>query len=249
MLQLLMSRTQAVRSYLVSERAGRPIFADDSGIRAITFQWVGRGMVVLGLSLVVALGLTLGAHVSLPGLDPLRSSDAVRRMFGGNGAEMSTTTTRQSDASGLDHVVAPRQVTPRVSTHSDGVRSVVGHRASPIAPVDASGPSAPATVRPMKLPAVAVVKTGPRPGVPGATRSATAAGHTKSRNPRAATPNKAASAPGGATAGGLHTTRRAASNNPSTSVNRRSSAKGPADHSKGFVKRHGTAKRPADPAP
>ena len=50
---------------------GKPVFSDDSGHRAAVLRWTGWGLCLIGVLLCAALGLTLRAHVSVPGLGGL----------------------------------------------------------------------------------------------------------------------------------------------------------------------------------
>ena len=70
----------------------RPVFNDESGVRAWLFQWGGRGLVALGVAAVLAVGLALNTHVSLPGLDGSRVSDGIRRLLGTEQSSPITTT-------------------------------------------------------------------------------------------------------------------------------------------------------------
>jgi hypothetical protein len=47
------------------------VFYDDSGTRAVAIQWTGRASILLGALVCLALTASLGAHVSLPGLERL----------------------------------------------------------------------------------------------------------------------------------------------------------------------------------
>ena len=52
-------------------KLNRPVFYDDSGVRAVAVQWTGRATCLLGVLVCLAVAATLGTHVSLPGLDRL----------------------------------------------------------------------------------------------------------------------------------------------------------------------------------
>jgi hypothetical protein len=63
----------------------RPVFTDETGLRAALVQWGGRGGCLLGALLCTALLLTLQTHVSLPSLQGalLSSSEGLRPTRGG----------------------------------------------------------------------------------------------------------------------------------------------------------------------
>jgi hypothetical protein len=63
-------------------RPHTPVFTDDSGARLVSVQWGGRAVAVACVAMWAALALTLGAQVSLPGLDRMPSlGDGLRRVM------------------------------------------------------------------------------------------------------------------------------------------------------------------------
>ena len=178
----------------MSSMTGPAVFNDDSGRRAKVFQWGARGFVFLGLSLVTAVGLTLGTQVSLPGLDQLPRLDPIHRLVG----------------SGQPGPVVPSAALPAPAVISDLAVSRVTTKASvaPPRPAASASPTEAATrartsrrTRPASRPAPTASPlettanpdstTTTRPAVRGADRAAKTHGATKPRNPKAATPGSA----------------------------------------------------------
>jgi hypothetical protein len=175
----------------MSRLVARPVFLDQSGIRALVFQWGGRGGVVVSLTLLVAVGLTLGTHISLPGLDQLRSSDAIHRLFRTNhpdaGASPTTGMVRPltTDA-GISATANIEESSVRVSRTAAGPASASDRRAT--TPLKSAGPSLPpgktAPPAPTTTAAPTLIK---RPVAAGAERS----NARKPRNAKAASPGNA----------------------------------------------------------
>ena len=62
----------------------RPVFYDDSGVRAMAIQWTGRAGFLIGALVCLALTATLGAHVPLPGLERLNPVSALSQRSEGS---------------------------------------------------------------------------------------------------------------------------------------------------------------------
>jgi hypothetical protein len=60
----------------------KPVFYDDSGVRAVAMQWTGRTTCLLGALVCLGVAATLGAHVTLPGLERLNRVAGVSQPSG-----------------------------------------------------------------------------------------------------------------------------------------------------------------------
>jgi hypothetical protein len=161
----------------------KPVFSDASGHRAAVVRWVGRGFCLIGVLLCAALGLTLRAHVSVPGLEGLfRSSTGIRQAptvpsdtSSASAAHPTELRTKDTDRAGATAQPVPRsEGTPAAVATSD---------THPTAGTSTGDAAAPATVT--ADPAATI------PAVPGSSAGKAnppAFGKTKARNPRAATP-------------------------------------------------------------
>jgi hypothetical protein len=161
---------------------GKPVFSDDSGRRAAVMRWAGRGICLLGVLLCAALGLTLRAHVSVPGLEGLFGSNTGIRQAptvpsdtsGASAARPTELRTEDSDRAGATTQPVPRsERTPGAVATSD---------TQPTAGIP-TGEAAPAPVTADPLATVPAV-----PGSSASKASPPALGKTKPRNPHAATP-------------------------------------------------------------
>ena len=159
---------------------GKPVFSDDSGRRAAAVRWAARGICLLGVLLCAALGLTLRAHVSLPGLERQLFGSSVGRQAAtvpSDAARASAarpTDLRASDSDRVGATGLPRsELTPTAVATSD---------THPTAGIP-TGEAAPAPVTADPLATVPAV-----PGSSASKASPSALGKTKARNPRAATP-------------------------------------------------------------
>jgi hypothetical protein len=162
---------------------GKPVFSDDSGHRAAVLRWTGRGICLIGVLLCAALGLTLRAHVSVPGLEGLfGSSTGIRHAptipsdtSSASAARPTELRTNDSDRVGATTQPVPRsERTPAAVATSD---------ARPTAGTPTGEAAAPGTVTADPLATV--------PAAPGSSASKAnppALGKTKPRNPHAATP-------------------------------------------------------------
>jgi hypothetical protein len=161
---------------------GKPVFSDDSGHRAAVLRWAGRGFCLIGVLLCAALGLTLRAHVSVPGLEGLFGSNLGIRhaptvpsdTSGASAARPTELRTTDSDRVGASAQPVPRsERTPAAVATSD---------THPTAGIP-TGEAAPAPVTADPLATVSAV-----PGSSASKASPPALGKTKPRNPHAATP-------------------------------------------------------------
>jgi hypothetical protein len=162
----------------------RPVFSDDSGRRAAVARWAGRGVCLVGILLFAALGLTLRAHVSVPGLERalFGSSDKIPRATTVPSDPSSASAARRTELRGNDsgRVGATGQPVPRSQRTPAAVAT---SDTDPTAGTPTGDAAAPATVT--ADPAATV------PAVPGSSAGKAnppAFGKTKARNPRAATP-------------------------------------------------------------
>jgi hypothetical protein len=162
---------------------GKPVFSDDSGHRAAVLRWAGRGICLIGVLLCAALGLTLRAHVSVPGLEGLfGSSTGIRQAptipsdtSSASAARPTELRTKDSDRVGATAQPVPQsERTPAVVATSD---------TRPTAGTSAGEATAPGTVTADPLATVPAV-----PGSSAGKASPPALGKTKPRNPHAATP-------------------------------------------------------------
>ena len=158
---------------------GKPVFSDDSGRRAAAVRWAAWGICLLGVLLCAALGLTLRAHVSLPGLE--------RQLFGSSAGRQAATVPsdtarasagptelRASDSDRVGATGLPRSERTPTAVATSDTRPTAGIPTGEAAP-------APVTADPLAtVPAV--------PGSSASKASPSALGKTKARNPRAATP-------------------------------------------------------------
>jgi hypothetical protein len=162
---------------------GKPVFSDDSGRRAAVLRWTGRGICLLGVLLCAALGLTLRAHVSVPGLEGLfGSSTGIRRApttpsdtSSASAARPTELRTKDSDGVGDTGQPVPRSERTPAAVATSDTRPTTG------IPTDEA--AAPGTLTADPLATV--------PAVPRSSASKAdppALGKTKPRNPHAATP-------------------------------------------------------------
>jgi hypothetical protein len=173
----------APRRAASSPPVGKPVFSDDSGHRAAVLRWTGRGICLIGVLLCAALGLTLRAHVSVPGLEGLfGSSTGIRHaptipadISSARAARPTELRTNDSDRVGATTQPVPRsERTPAAVATSD---------ARPTAGTPTGEAAAPGTVTADPLPTVSAA-----PGSSTGNASPPALGKTKPRNPHAATP-------------------------------------------------------------
>ena len=159
----------------------KPVFSDDSGRRAAVLRWAGRGFCLIGVLLCAALGLTLRAHVSVPGLEGLFGSkhrdpagtNGHHRYFGCQ-RRASDRTAHQGLRPGRCH----HSASPAVRTDPSG-GSHLGYPSHCRDPH--RGSAWPVTADPLAtVPAVQPSSAGKA--------SPPALGKTKPRNPHAATP-------------------------------------------------------------
>jgi hypothetical protein len=162
---------------------GKPVFSDDSGRRAAVLRWTGRGICLIGVLLCAALGLTLRAHVSVPGLEGLfGSSTGIRQAptipsDTSSASAVRPTELRTSDS---DRVGANAQPVPRSERTPAAVAT---SDARPTTGTPTAEAAAPGTVTADPLATVAAV-----PGSSAGKASPPALGKSKPRNPHAATP-------------------------------------------------------------
>jgi hypothetical protein len=165
----------------------KPVFSDDSGHRAAVLRWTGRGICLIGVLLCAALGLTLRAHVSVPGLEGLFGSSGIRQAptipsdtSSASAAHPTELRTKDSEQAGATAQPVPRsERTPAAVATSD---------ARPTSGIPTGQAAAPGTVTADPL---ATIPAATVPAVPASSAgkaSPPAVGKTKPRNPHAATP-------------------------------------------------------------
>jgi hypothetical protein len=162
---------------------GKPVFSDDSGRRAAVLRWTGRGICLIGVLLFAALGLTLRAHVSVPGLEGLfGSSTGIRQAPTIQSDTSSASAARPTElrTKDSDRVGATAQPVPR-SERTPAAVATLDTR--PTDGIPSGEVAAPGTVTADPL---ATVPAVPRSSASKA--SPPALGKTKPRNPHAATP-------------------------------------------------------------
>jgi hypothetical protein len=177
------ARITGPRRAASSPHVAKPVFSDDSGHRAAVLRWAGRGICLIGVLLCAALGLTLRAHVSVPGLEGLFGSNTgIRRAptvpsdtSGASAARPTELRTKDSERAG-----ATAQPVPR-SERNPG--AVATSDARPTAGTPTGEAAAPGTVTADPLATVPAV-----PGSSAGKANPPALGKTKPRNPHAATP-------------------------------------------------------------
>jgi hypothetical protein len=162
---------------------GKPVFSDDSGRRAAVLRWTGRGICLMGVLLCAALGLTLRAHVSVPGLEGLfGSSTGIRHAptihsDTSSASDARPTELRTKDSGEVGDTGQPVPRSERTPT------AVATSDTRPTAGTPTGEAVAPGTVTADPLPTVSAV-----PGSSASKPSPPALGKTKPRNPHAATP-------------------------------------------------------------
>jgi hypothetical protein len=173
----------APRRATPNPHVGKPVFSDDSGHRAAVLRWTGRVLCLIGVLLCAALGLTLRAHVSVPGLEGLfRSSTGIRQAptvpsdtSSASAAHPTELRTKESDRTGATAQPVPRsERTPAAVATSDS---------HPTGGIPTGKAAAPGTVTADPLATVPAVR-----GSSAGKASPPAVGKTKPRNPHAATP-------------------------------------------------------------
>jgi hypothetical protein len=172
--------TTAPRRAAPAAHDGKPVFSDDSGHRAAVLRWAGRGICLIGVLLCAALGLTLRAHVSVPGLEGLFGSNTgIRRA-----------PTVPSDTSGAS-AVRPTELRTKDSDRAGATAQPVPRSErtpSAVATSDASGTPTGEAVAPGTVTADPLATVPAVPGSSASKASPPALGKTKPRNPHAATP-------------------------------------------------------------
>lgn len=159
----------------------RPVFSDDSGHRATFLRWAGWGFCLIGVLLCAALGLTLAAHVSVPGLDGLFGSNATRKPTpASDRSAAGAADPTELGGVGSDRLPATGQPLQRAERTPSAVTTADSR---PTGGMSSGSSTAPLLVSASPLAMVAV------PGSPATSAtSAAALGKTKPRNPHAATP-------------------------------------------------------------
>lgn len=181
------ARRAAIPDVITGARRAAPdpevagaVFGDESGHRAKTLQWVGRGLCLLGVLLGAALVLTLRVHVSVPGLE--------KGLFGSNAGFSHASKVPSDTSSELQGIVHDHD-SNRVEATGQGAQ-----RSEPTpTTASTSNSRAVAAIQSGQAMAPTTPSTQPSttaPGVRASAGSATppAVGKTKPRNPRAADP-------------------------------------------------------------
>jgi hypothetical protein len=146
----------------------KPVFSDDSGRRAAVLKWSVGAICILAVLFGGAMVLTLGTHVSLPGVDQLPPPP-----LGQLGGDAAMPTTQESPSQAPQPSIVFQQ-----SPTPTSAPSATKPSARPTATVKRAAPTATRTSR------------------PSATAQATArTSTTKDRNPKAATPSPRGSRP------------------------------------------------------
>jgi cytoskeletal protein RodZ len=164
---------------LVVMSTDKPVFSDDSGVRAAALKWGVWAICFIAVLLGGSLVLILRTHVPLPGLDPLQPS---------RGQIEAVPATEESTSQPYQPSITfrPSPTATRPSARSSP--TATGKSARPSAAVKRAAPS-PGATSPARTPTTAKAKSSDQ-------------GTTKPRNPKAATPSppgsRATSKPGNA---------------------------------------------------
>jgi hypothetical protein len=181
------AKSDTKEEVLTSRSAAGPVFTDDSGVRAVTLQWGGRGVFLLCLGLLVAVGSTLATHISLPGLDQLSGPGAIHRLFGSDDSRAAA-----NRSAPLNHTVA--RGVGLLGTANSTIPPAVPSRPTPPVKSDTTGQpgSDVSTTFRIETPLTTVTTaTVPKVTRPASAPAVRSHGTTKPRNPNAATPGSA----------------------------------------------------------
>jgi cytoskeletal protein RodZ len=160
---------------LVVMSSDKPVFSDDSGVRAAALKWGVWAICFIAVLLGGSLVLILRTHVPLPGMDPPPSG--------------------QIEAVPATEESTSQPYQPSITFRPSPTATSPSARPSPTAPRPSARPSSTATGESPR-PSVAVKRAAPSLGATSAARKRTTAqakssdrGTTKPRNPKAATPS------------------------------------------------------------